>query len=57
MGENALAGVPHRAFEKMGEIMDNGIGWLLLSSKDALEKDNKNQREINCSLKTKCESQ
>lgn len=36
---------------------DNGIGWSLLSSADALEKDNKKLNTLNWQLKAKCESQ
>ena len=58
--QNALAGTTWQTFERHKErsnYNDYGIGCLLLSTNDELEKFNKRSRVINHPFKVKCESQ
>lgn len=53
----ALSGVTYGVLEKYrgsSDNKDNEIWWLLLSTVDAMQKDNEKQRVINRQLKAKC---
>ena len=60
MEGHALAGAMVPVFEKHEQVSnykDNGIGWLLLGTKEILEKDKERQRVMNEQLKAKHKSQ